>query len=149
MSNNNFKLYRILGITGALLTLVIPFILLLNNAGNKLDHEQSFCPLKATTGIPCMSCGITKSMVYFYDGNLVKSLDYHLFGPLLVGFCIFMIVLFLVEIKTKKVYFRKSFLNRKLAYFLAIFLIGYYIIRLFFFVQEHSWNEIVQQSIWK
>ncbi|MFY8068672.1 MAG: DUF2752 domain-containing protein [Flavobacterium sp.] len=149
MSNNNFKLYRILGITGALLTLVIPFILLLNNAGNKLDHEQSFCPLKATTGIPCMSCGITKSMVYFYDGNLVKSLDYHLFGPLLVGFCIFMIVLFLVEIKTKKVYFRKSFLNRKLAYILAIFLIGYYIIRLFFFVQEHSWNEIVQQSIWK
>lgn len=149
MSNNNFKLYRILGITGALLTLVIPFILLLKNAGNKLDHEQSFCPLKATTGIPCMSCGITKSMVYFYDGNLVKSLDYHLFGPLLVGFCIFMIVLFLVEIKTKKVYFRKSFLNRKLAYFLAIFLIGYYIIRLFFFVQEHSWNEIVQQSIWK
>ena len=149
MSNNNFKLYRILGITGALLTLVIPFILLLNNAGNKLDHEQSFCPLKATTGIPCMSCGITKSMVYFYDGNLVKSLGYHLFGPLLVGFCIFMIVLFLVEIKTKKVYFRKSFLNRKLAYILAIFLIGYYIIRLFFFVQEHSWNEIVQQSIWK
>jgi hypothetical protein len=149
LSNNNFKLYRILGITGALLTLVIPFILLLNNAGNKLDHEQSFCPLKATTGIPCMSCGITKSMVYFYDGNLVKSLDYHLFGPLLVGFCIFMIVLFLVEIKTKKVYFRKSFLNRKLAYILAIFLIGYYIIRLFFFVQEHSWNEIVQQSIWK
>lgn len=149
MSNNNFKLYRILGITGALLTLVIPFILLLNNAGNKLDHEQSFCPLKATTGIPCMSCGITKSMVYFYDGNLVKSLGYHLFGPLLVGFCIFMIVLFLVEIKTKKVYFRKSFLNRKLAYILAIFLIGYYIIRLFFFVQEHSWNEIVQQCIWK
>lgn len=149
MSNNNFKLYRILGITGALLTLVIPFILLLNNAGNKLDHEQSFCPLKATTGIPCMSCGITKSMVYFYDGNLVKSLGYHLFGPLLVGFCIFIIVLFLVEIKTKKVYFRKSFLNRKLAYILAIFLIGYYIIRLFFFVQEHSWNEIVQQSIWK
>ncbi len=132
-----------------MLTLVIPFILLLNNAGNKLDHEQSFCPLKATTGIPCMSCGITKSMVYFYDGNLVKSLDYHLFGPLLVGFCIFMIVFFLVEIKTKKVYFRKSFLNRKLAYILAIFLIGYYIIRLFFFVQEHSWNEIVQQSIWK
>ena len=88
-------------------------------------------------------------MVYFYDGNLVKSLGYHLFGPLVVGFCLFIIVLFAIELKTKKVYFRKWFFNRKLAYYLAFFLIGYHIIRLFFFVQEHSWNEIVKQSIWR
>lgn len=149
MSNNNFKLYRILGITGALLTLVIPFFLWLNNTNHKLDKEQSFCPLKATTGFPCPSCGITKSMVYFYDGNFVKSLGYHLFGPLVVGFCLFIIVLFAIELKTKKVYFRKWFFNRKLACYLAFFLIGYHIIRLFFFVQEHSWNEIVKQSIWR
>ena len=142
-------MYRILGITGALLTLVIPFILWLNNTGNKLDYEQSFCPLKATTGFPCPSCGITKSMVYFYDGNVLKSLSFHLFGPLVVGFCIFMIVLFLVEIKTKRTYFRKWFFNRKLAYYLAVFLIGYHIFRLIFFVQEHSWDEILKQSIWR
>jgi hypothetical protein len=132
-----------------LITLVIPFILGLNNTGNKLEHEQSFCPLKATTGFPCPSCGITKSMVYFYDGNFMKSLGYHLFGPLVVGFCLFIIILFAIELKTKKVYFRKWFFNRKLAYYLAFFLIGYHIIRLFFFVQEHSWNEIVKQSIWR
>lgn len=149
MKKNNFILYRILGITGAFLTLVIPFILALNNTGNKLDHEQSFCPLKATTGFPCPSCGITKSIVYFYDGNLLKSLSFHLFGPLVVGFCIFIIVLFLVEIKTNKTYFRKWFFNKKLAYYLAVFLIGYHIIRLFFFVQEHSWDEILKQSIWR
>jgi hypothetical protein len=149
LSNNNFIVYRILGITGALITLVIPFILGLNNTSNKLENEQSFCPLKATTGFPCPSCGITKSMVYFYDCNLVKSLGYHLFGPLVVGFCLFIIVLFAIELKTKKVYFRKWVFNRKLAYYLAVFLIGYYIIRLLIFVQEHSWNEIVKQSIWR
>ena len=145
----NFVLNRILGITGAVLTLVIPFVLWLQNSSNSLDNEQSFCPLKATTGFPCPSCGITKSIVYFYDGNLLKSLSFHLFGPLVVGFCIFMIVLFLVEIKTKKTYFRKWFYNRKLAYYLAVFLIGYHIIRLILFVQENSWDDIVQQSIWK
>lgn len=138
-----------MGITGAVLTLVIPFVLWLQNSNNSLDNKQSFCPLKATTGFPCPSCGITKSIVYFYDGNVLKSLSFHLFGPLVVGFCIFMIVLFLVEIKTNKTYFREWFYNRKLAYYLATFLIGYHIIRLILFVQENSWNDIVQQSIWK
>ena len=145
----NFILNRILGITGAVLTLVIPFVLWLQNSNHSLEKKQSFCPLKATTGFPCPSCGITKSIVYFYDGNLLKSLSFHLFGPLVVGFCIFIIVLFLVEIKTNKTYFREWFYNRKLAYYLAIFLIGYHIVRLILFIQEHSWNDIVQQSIWK
>nr|WP_317163925.1 DUF2752 domain-containing protein [Flavobacterium celericrescens] len=124
-------------------------MLWLNNTNHKLDNEQSFCPLKATTGFPCPSCGITKSIVYFYDGNIFKSLSYHLFGPLVVGFCLFIIVLFAVELKTKKVYYRKWFFNRKLAYYLAVFLIVYHIIRLILFVQENTWDEIVQQSIWK
>ena len=146
---NKFILNRILGITGAVLTLVIPFFLWLQNRKNPLEAKQSFCPLKATTGFPCPSCGITKSIVYFYDGNLLKSLSFHLFGPLVVGFCVFIIVLFLVEIKTKNVYFRKWFYSRKLAYFLAVFLIVYHIIRLFLFLKENSWVDIVEQSIWK
>ena len=145
----NFVLNRILGITGAVLTLVIPFVLWLQNSNHSLDKKQSFCPLKATTGFPCPSCGITKSIVYFYDGNLLKSLSFHLFGPLVVGFCFFLIILLLVEIKTKKVYFRNWFYSRKLAYYIAAFLIGYHTIRLIFFVQENSWDAIVQQSIWK
>jgi xanthine/uracil permease len=100
----------------------------LKDSDNSLEKEQSFCPLKATTGFPCPSCGITKSIVYFYDGNLVKSLSYHLFGPLVVGFCVFIIVLFLVEIRTKKVFVQKWFYNKKLAYYLATFLIIYHVI---------------------
>lgn len=128
---------------------MIPFILWLNNSNEKLDKEQSFCPLKATTGFPCPSCGITKSIVYFYDGNIIKSLSFHLFGPLVVSFCLFIIILFSVELITKKVYFRKWFFNRKLAYYLAAFLVVYHIIRLVLFVQENSWGEIIQQSVWR
>lgn len=100
------------------------------------------------TGFPCPSCGITKSMVYFYDGNLVKSLGYHLFGPLVVGFCLFIIGLFLLELKTHKTYFRKWFYNRTLAYYLAVFLMVYHIVRLVLFIKENNWDSIVKQSIW-
>ena len=121
----------------------------MQNTNNSLDGEQSFCPLKALTGFPCPSCGITKSLVYFYDGDWLKSISFHVLGPLVVGFCLFIIVLFLVELKTKKIYFREWFYNRKLAYFLAAFLMVYHMIRLILFVQEHSWDEIVKQSIRK
>ena len=144
-----FILNRILGITGAVLTLVIPFVLWLQNSNHSLDKEQSFCPLKATTGFPCPSCGITKSIVYFYDGNIIKSLSYHLFGPLLVGFCLFVIVILAIELKTQKVYFRKWILNRKSAYYLVAVLFVYHCIRIILLVRQNTWDDILQQSIWK
>jgi hypothetical protein len=53
-----------------------------------------------------------------------------------------------VELKTKKTYFRAWFFNRKLAYYLAAFLIGYHVIRLVLFIKENNLDSIVEQSIW-
>jgi hypothetical protein len=101
------------------------------------------------TGLPCPSCGITKSMVYFYDGNLSKSVTYHILGPAVVFFCLFIIMVFAIEIKTKREYFARYFYNRKLAYALALFLATYHLIRLVFFLQNHSASQIIKESIWK
>ena len=128
---------------------MIPFLLSLNNHNDHLDNEQSFCPLKMLTGFPCPSCGITKSMVYFYQGNLSKSIHFHLLGPFAVLFCLFMIVLLTIELKNKKDYFQEYFYNKKIAYSLATFLILYHSIRLINFVQNHTANEIVKESIWR
>jgi hypothetical protein len=119
------------------------------NDNDHLKTDQSFCPLKMLTGFPCPSCGITKSMVYFYEGNLLKSILYHVLGPAVIFFCLFIIILFSIELKTGKDYFKKYFYNRKLAYGLAIFLAVYHIIRLIYFVNEHSYQEILKESIWK
>jgi hypothetical protein len=129
--------------------LVIPFLLGLQNTNNSLEKEQSLCPLKMATGFPCPSCGITKSIVYFYDGNILKSISYHILGPIVVPFCVFLILLLLVEIKTGNVYFNKWFYNKKAACFLAGFLIIYHSIRLIFFIRENSLDSILEQSIWR
>jgi hypothetical protein len=42
-----------------------------------------FCPFKALTGIPCPSCGLTRSFTALALGDLPSALDYHLFGPFL------------------------------------------------------------------
>lgn len=77
---------KILGIIGAVITLVIPFFLMLHNQNNHLETDQSLCPFKMLTGFPCPGCGITKSLVYFYEGDLYKSLYYHILGPFVVLF---------------------------------------------------------------
>lgn len=128
---------------------MIPFFLMLNNTDDHLKKDQSLCPIKMLTGFPCPSCGITKSIVSFYEGRLLVSISYHILGPITVVFSMLLIVLLSVEITTKKEYFNHYLYHKKAAYGLAIFLGIYHIIRLVFFVQQHSIQEILKESIWK
>jgi hypothetical protein len=102
------------------------------------------------TGFPCPGCGITKSIVYFYDGNLLKSLTHHLFGPFVVIISVFFLVKFVIELKTKRIYLSFSYQKRKkIAYSIAALLIGYHIIRIVLFITNNSINSVLKESIWK
>ena len=145
-TKNKRKVY---GIIGAFITLIIPYFFLLNNANHHLETDQSLCPFKMLTGFPCPGCGITKSLVYFYEGDLYKSVSYHILGPFVIAFCLLTIIVLSAELITKKEYFNKWLYSKKLAYGLGIFLAVYHIIRLGYFVYDNSWSSIVQQSIWQ
>ncbi len=41
------------------------------------------CPIRALTGIPCPTCGMTRSFVAIAHGDLAEAFIQHLFGPLL------------------------------------------------------------------
>lgn len=146
MNNNQIKIF---GIIGALITLMVPFFLVIFNQSNHLESDQSFCPLKMLSGFPCPGCGITKSMVYFYEGEVLKSLSYHLLGPFVIVFCVVTIAVLSVGLITKNEYYFELLFNKRLAYNLAIFLGGYHFIRILFFINTNSINEILRQSIWK
>ena len=140
---------KIYGIIGALITLMIPFFLLFFEQDNHLETDQSLCPLKMLTGFPCPGCGITKSLVYFYEGDIQKSLYYNIFGPLVILFCLATIVVLVTELITKKEYFSKLLFNKRLGYGLAIFLGTYHLIRIIIFIKNNSIDDILLQSIWR
>lgn len=148
-TNNNSLQIKIYAIIGAIITLLVPYILILFHANNHLDTDQSFCPFKMLTGFPCPGCGITKSMVYFYEGNLIKSLYYHILGPFVIVFCATTILVLSTELITKKEYFNKLFYNIKLAYGLGIFLACYHFIRIIYFITNNSVDEILRESVWR
>ncbi len=140
---------KIYGIIGAIITLIVPFFLMLFNSDNHLETDQSLCPFKMLTGLPCPGCGITKSMVYCYGGDWQKSLHYHLLGPLVIVFCVLTIVVLTTELITKKEYFNTLLFNKKIAVGLAVFLGTYHLIRIIYFVKNNSIDAILHQSIWK
>jgi hypothetical protein len=100
------------------------------------------------TGFPCPGCGITKSLVYFYQGDLYRSISYHILGPFVIVFCVLSIIILVTELITKKEYFGGLLYNKKLAYGLAAFLAVYHFIRVIFFVSNNSFDDILRQSIW-
>jgi Na+/H+ antiporter NhaC len=140
---------KIYGIIGALITLMIPFFLLFFDQQNHLETDQSFCPFKMLSGFPCPGCGITKSLVYFYEGDLQKSVYYHILGPFVIVFCIVTILVLITELITKKEYFNSLLFNKKLGYSLGILLGVYHFIRIIYFINDNSIDDILRQSIWR
>lgn len=140
---------KIYGIIGGFITLMIPFFLIFFNQNAHLETDQSLCPLKMLSGFPCPGCGITKSLVYFYEGDLQKSLYYHILGPFVILFCLTTIVVLTTELITKKEYFNQLLFNKKLAYSLGIFLATYHFIRIIYFINNNSIDDIILQSIWR
>lgn len=122
---------------------------MLNDADNHLETAQSLCPLKMLTGFPCPGCGITKSLVYFYEGDLLRSLTFHLFGPFVILLSLATIVVLTTELITKKEYFNAYLYNKKTAYFLAAILVVYHIIRLVYFIKTNDFDSLLKQSIWR
>lgn len=140
---------KIYGIIGALITLIVPFFLMLFNHDDHLKTDQSYCPFKMLTGFPCIGCGITKSMVYCYEGNLYKSMNFHVLGPFVLLFCFFVTGVLVAELITKKEYFNGVLFNKKVAYSLAVFLIIYHFFRIVYFVKNNDIDSILNQSIWR
>ena len=135
-----------MGIAGALLSLVVPYFIM--HFDKTVESSQSLCPFKMLTGFPCPACGITKSFIFFYEGDIWKSLSYHLFGPVFIFLCIFAVFVLIAEIVSGREFFNSIFFSKKLAYALGITLAGYHIIRLIIFVHDHSVTEILKESIW-
>ncbi|WP_223845521.1 DUF2752 domain-containing protein [Flavobacterium selenitireducens] len=128
--------------------MAIPFFIHLTNADGHLETAQSLCPFKMLTGFPCPGCGITKSLVSLYDGNLIESLRYHIFGLPTAIFCVGLLILLPIEIATGKEYFNSIFYSRRLGWAMAVSLIAYHLVRLGFFVTDNSYSDILRESIW-
>jgi formate/nitrite transporter FocA (FNT family) len=146
-TNKRSFVKKIVLIAGALITLAVPFFIWQHDAN--VESAQSLCPFKMATGLPCPGCGITKSFISIYQGDLRKSFSYHLFGPLAFVLSFIVIIVLSIELFSGKKYFRWLVYNKTLAWVLAITLMVYHFVRLVIFLSSHNFDQILKESIWK
>ena len=138
---------RWLAIGGMGATLLAPLLLL--QFAPEAEFGQSICPHKLLTGFPCPGCGITRSIMSLWRGDLAGSLSYHVFGLPLVIACVLGIVIMAIELRTGRELFHSVLFNKRLAYAAGSVLAGYHVVRLWQFVASHNLDGILRESIWR
>lgn len=93
------------------------------------------CPFRATTGVPCPGCGLTRSFMAIARGHFEEALRMHLFGPVLfLGFT-GAAVCMAIELKTGRRLQRTPFgyINQRIHqwWWLGLIYLGYYGLRLY------------------
>lgn len=92
------------------------------------------CSILAMTGIPCPTCGMTRSFVAIVNGNLSQSIRYHAFGWIL--FASFLLIIFhlLMELGCGRIistFYTQLLKNRRFQISALLVYFSYYGLRLY------------------
>ena len=91
------------------------------------------CLLRDLTGIPCPTCGMTRSFMAVARGDLGQAIDYHLFGPALFLLLLVAVLHLSCELASNRpiaTFYSRALLNSRLQLLLIASFLGYYGIRL-------------------
>ncbi|MCS7030291.1 MAG: DUF2752 domain-containing protein [Gloeomargarita sp. SKYG116] len=106
------------------------------------------CPLYHFTGIPCPSCGLTRSFMAMARGDVLRAVQFHAFGPLLYGVFLLLALHLLLELVLNRAivlpYWRWLARHRVHWGILGLFL-GYYLWRLATWYQR---GELPGRVVW-
>jgi hypothetical protein len=121
------KRWGILGLFSAPLLGSVPY-----SQGYKLPFLA--CPILHLTGVPCPTCGMTRSFTAIAQGRWEQAVSFHLFGPILFLLFSGIVVHLSVELTTQHRWttFYTRLINRRDFQILSITAyLGYYFARLF------------------
>ncbi|MBW4549919.1 MAG: DUF2752 domain-containing protein [Aphanocapsa sp. GSE-SYN-MK-11-07L] len=91
------------------------------------------CPVRHLTGIPCPTCGMTRSFMAIAEGNWQQAISMHLFGPILFLACLVTVLHVGLELATNQRiggWHLRLISDRWIQLFGLVFYAGYYGLRL-------------------
>ena len=112
------------------LTLLL-FPLFVGVSSPNVENEETICPFLRFFNIPCFGCGMTKSVICLYNGEIAKSFAYHYWTIPIVLFSLLMVCLLISDIVTKKDLADRVLNNYIMWQCLAVLFAITYIIRLY------------------
>jgi hypothetical protein len=143
-SRNSFYLPRLLALALLAGSLLLP---LLAFDWVTAPNSLVLCPLRAVTGIPCPSCGLTRALAHLERGHLVEALKFHPFSPLIFFLALVLFMLLLLELVTHKGIIFNPLKNRRNIYFLFAVVVVFQVGRTAIFFLNGGWNVFWHENI--
>lgn len=103
---------------------------LIGQCNSDIENEDSICISVRYFHIPCLGCGLTKSIIYFYKGDFIKSFYYHYWGGPLVLLSFVLIVMLVYDIVRNQDYSDRLLDNYMLWQVVGICVLITYFIRI-------------------
>jgi hypothetical protein len=143
-SRNSFYWPRLIALALLAGSLLLPFL-----AFDLVTSPQALvlCPLRAVTGIPCPSCGLTRALAYLERGHMAQALKFHPFSPLLLVLALALFGLLLLELATHKCIIRNPLKSRRSVYILLAAVVIFQIARTVIFFADGGWAIFWHENI--
>lgn len=106
MDSKAKKLYLILFIA-----LVAGYTWLIFSLVNHRYEGSGVCLIKSVTGIPCPSCGSTRSVMSIINGDIASAVFYNPFGFLILILMVVLPVMLIFDLVLKKAVFYNIYLK--------------------------------------
>ena len=105
------------------------------------------CPLRAVTGIPCPSCGLTRALAHLERGHWAEALKFHPFSPLLLILALALIALLLLELATHRAIIANPLQSRRSVFILFAVMVVFQIARTVVFFASGGWTIFWHENI--
>ena len=108
---------------------VFLFALLVPNPVETLAHSFSVCMFKNISGLPCLTCGMTRAFTLMAQGQWFEAMQYHLLSiPVFLGGLLFTLGLW-VSPKETLTFVNKRLTPRRVLFF-ALLLVTCWVLKL-------------------
>jgi hypothetical protein len=143
-SRNSFYWPRLLALTLLIGSLLLPLL-----AFDWVTSPQALvlCPLRAVTGIPCPSCGLTRALAHLERGHLAEALKFHPFSPLILFLALTLFILLLLELATHKGIIFNPLKNRRTIFILFAVVVVFQVARTVLFFLNGGWAVFWHENI--
>ena len=107
----------------------------------------TLCPLRAVTGIPCPSCGLTRALAHLERGHWVEAVRLHPFAPLVLPLVLALSLMLVFELATGKKVIANPLRRRRDVWLLFAGLAAFQVVRTAVFFLDGGWEVFWRENV--
>ena len=105
------------------------------------------CPLRAVTGVPCPSCGLTRALAHLERGHWAEAVRFHPFSPLVFLLLLALVIMLLFELATHRPIIGNPLRNRRDVTLVFAGLVVFQVARTALFFLDGGWSIFWRENL--